>query len=35
LNKGKILVLGGASYIGRYLVARLGPERVVATYNES
>ncbi len=33
MNKGKILVLGGASYIGRYLVARLGPERVVATYN--
>ena len=30
---GRILILGGSSYVGRHLFARLGPERAIATYN--
>lgn len=29
---GRVLVLGGSGYVGRRLVARLGPARAVATY---
>lgn len=29
----RILILGGSSYVGRQLFARLGPDRAIATYN--
>ncbi|MEK9754778.1 MAG: sugar nucleotide-binding protein, partial [Rhodospirillaceae bacterium] len=32
-GNGKILVLGASSFVGRHLVAKLGAERVIATYN--
>lgn len=31
----KILILGGSSFVGRHLIARLGSERTIATYNAS
>ena len=34
INKNKkILIMGGSSYVGRHLFARLGPRRSIATYN--
>jgi dTDP-4-dehydrorhamnose reductase len=35
MTSGKILILGGSSFIGRGLFRRLGPEKSVATYNAS
>jgi len=32
-DRNKILILGGSSYIGRHLFARLGPDRAIATYH--
>jgi len=32
-ERDRILILGGSSYVGRHLFARLGPERAIATYN--
>jgi dTDP-4-dehydrorhamnose reductase len=31
----KILILGGSSYVGRHLLAHLGPDRAVGTYNST
>ena len=29
----QVLIIGGSSYVGRHLFAKLGPKRAVATYN--
>jgi len=34
-NKSNILILGGSSYVGRHLIAKINPNNVLFTYNKT